>query len=504
MTPTAVRSPGRFSVRGRSLRYQIVVLLLALLLVSFLAVAAATALALRGFLIQRLDQQLVAAGDRFSVSLEHPDDHDADNSAQFATVAGQAAGTLGARVLRGTVTAVEVVAHDDDDQAAVSGKDKAVLAALRPSSHPRTVHLPDLGEYRVTVLAGDDGDVLITGLPEHPVDDTIARLLLIEASVFAIALLVTGSVGALSVRLSLRPLHRVASTARQVSSLALSAGTVSLPERVPVPAPQTEAGQVADAFNHMLEHVEAALHDRNASEDRLRHFIADASHELRTPITVVRSYVEYAQRVGGELPEPVHEALARIGSESDRMGHLVEDLLLLARLDSGRPLVHEPVDVTHLVLDAVSDARVTAGDYVWRLELPEQELLVEGDSRSLHQVLANLLGNARSHTPPGTTITTAVTAEDEADRVVITVSDDGPGIPDDTLPRVFDRFVRADTARAHGDGSGLGLSIVAAIVAAHHGTAAAASIPGRTTFTITLPRSESTHSAPLDDGTSLP
>jgi two-component system OmpR family sensor kinase len=491
------RGPRWFSFRGRSLRTQIVVVLLTLLLVSFLAVAGATALALRGFLIQRLDQQLVAAGDRFSLSLEHPDDHDADNSDQFGTVEGQAAGTLGARVLKGTVTAVEVVAHDADDHSTVSAQDKAELATLKPSAHPRTLHLPDLGEYRITVLAGDDGDVLITGLPEHPVDDTIARLLLIEASVFAIALLVTGTVGALSVRLSLRPLHRVAATARQVSSLPLSAGTVSLPARVQIVAPHTEAGQVADAFNHMLEHVEAALHDRNASEDRLRHFIADASHELRTPITVVRSYAEYAQRVGGNLPEPVEEALTRISAESDRMGHLVEDLLLLARLDSGRPLVHEPVDLTRLVLDAVSDARVTGSDYIWQLELPEEELLVEGDSRSLHQVLANLLGNARTHTPTGTTITTTVSAAGAPSRVVITISDDGPGIAAEMVPRVFDRFVRADAARAHTDGSGLGLSIVAAIVSAHHGNVRVTSSPGDTTFTIDLPRSGTQPEHPL-------
>lgn len=478
-----------FSFRGRTLRVQIVAIILALLLVSFSAVAGATALALRGFLIKRLDQQLVAAGDRFSVSLEHASDHDADNIHQFATVEGQAAGTLGARVLKGTVTAVEVVAHDADDHTTVSARDKAQLATFEPTADPRTVHLSDLGEYRITVVAGDDGDVLITGLPEHPVGDTIARLLLIQASVFAIALLVTTSVGALIVRLSLRPLHRVAATARQVSRLPLSAGTVSLPERVQVLAPRTEAGQVAGAFNHMLEHVEAALHDRKASEDRLRHFIADASHELRTPITVVRSYAEYAQRVGSELPGQVQEALTRISAESDRMGHLVEDLLLLARLDSGRQLVHEPVDMTHLVLDAVNDARVTGTDYAWQLELPEDEMLVEGDSRSLHQVLANLLGNARSHTPPGTTITTAVSAAGDPARAVITISDDGPGIAAEMLPRVFDRFVRADTARAHTDGSGLGLSIVAAIVAAHHGCVHATSNPGHTSFTIELPRS---------------
>jgi two-component system OmpR family sensor kinase len=480
------------SLRGRSLRVQIVALLLGLLIVSSIAVAGATAIELRGFLIQRLDQQLVAAGDRFSNTLEHPDDHDADNTDEIGIVQGQAAGTLGARVLDGKVTA-EVVPHDADDakHTSLPAQDLAVLARLTVSDHPRTIDLPHLGQYRITVLPGDDGDVLIAGLPEHPVEDTIARLLLIEASVFALAIVVTGSIGAVSVRLSLRPLNRVAATARAVSDLPLSTGTVSLPARVVVAAPNTEAGQVAEAFNHMLEHVEDALHERHASQDRLRRFIADASHELRTPVAVVRSHAEYAQRAGGpDLPAPVLEALTRIAGESDRMGHLVEDLLLLARLDSGRELEQIDVDLTRIVLDAVSDARVTSLDHHWRLELPEDEVHVLGDPRALHQVLANLLANARTHTPPATTIKTSLSLEDPA-HVLITVSDDGPGIAADMLPRIFDRFVRADSARSAAEGSGLGLSIVAAIVDAHEGTIRAESRPGATTFAITVPKWES-------------
>jgi two-component system OmpR family sensor kinase len=464
-----------------------VALLLTLLVVSSVAVAGVTAFALRGFLIQRLDQQLSAAGDRFSVGLEHPDDHDADNDQEFGTVQGQAAGTLGARVLNGKVTAAEVVPHDADDTTGptVTAQARALLARLAPTRTAHTIHLPDLGDYRITVMAGDDGDILITGLPEHPVDDTVARLLVIEASVFAVALIVTGSIGAASVRLSLRPLNRVAATAREVSSLPLSTGTVSLPDRVAVSATKTEAGQVAEAFNHMLEHVESALHDRHASEDRLRHFIADASHELRTPVAVIRSHAEYAQRVGGEdLPSPVTDALSRISSESDRMGHLVDDLLLLARLDSGRELEQSEVDLTRIVLDAVSDARVTGAEHRWRLDLPESELHVTGDPRALHQVVANLLTNARTHTPAGTTIMTRLIAPD-SDHLSITVTDDGPGIPAAILPRIFDRFVRADDARSGPDGSGLGL----AIVAAHDGTLTAESRPGNTTFSVTLPAS---------------
>jgi two-component system, OmpR family, sensor kinase len=476
------------SLRGRSLRFQIVALLLALLVVSYVAVAGVTALALRGFLLQRLDQQLTTAGDRYSLTLEHPD-HDADNAGQFGNVQGQAAGTLGARVLKGKVTSAEIVPHDAQDTTGppVTKPALTVLAGLKPTGKPRTIELPNLGEYRISVVAGNDGDLLITGLPEHPVEDTVGRLFLIEASVFAVALAVTGSIGAASVRLSLRPLNRVAATAHEVSSLPLSTGTVSLPERVAVVAPKTEAGQVADAFNHMLEHVESALHDRHASEDRLRRFIADASHELRTPVAVIRSHAEYAQRVGGaHIGAPVADALSRITAESDRMGHLVQDLLLLARLDSGRELERLEVDLTRIVLDAVSDAQVTGSEHVWQLDLPDHELHVTGDPRALHQVLANLLTNARAHTPAGTTIRAALHNPDPRD-AVITITDNGPGIPDDVAPRIFDRFVRAENVRSGSEGSGLGLAIVAAIVSAHDGSLHVDSRPGSTTFTVILP-----------------
>jgi two-component system, OmpR family, sensor kinase len=486
-------------LRGRSLRFQIVVVLVVLLTVSFAIVALVTAIALRTFLIQRLDQQLAAAGTRFSVSLEHPadNDHDADNADQLSATQGQAAGTLGARVLNGQVTAIAVIAHGDDDDQALSARDRQVVAALRPNNGARTISLPNLGEYRVLVTAGDDGDVLVTGLPEHPVDDTITRLLLIELAVFAAALLLTGVAASLSVRWSLRPLHRVASTALEVSNLPLSTGTVTLPQRVAIDTPQTEAGQVADAFNHMLEHVESALHDRNASEANLRHFVADASHELRTPVAVVRSHAEYAQRVGGELPAPVTEALLRIATEAERMGHLVDDLLLLARLDAGRPLEQGQVDLTRLVLEAVSDARMISGDHVWQLDLPDHEVSVDGDTHALQQVIANLLANARTHTPPGTTVTSTL-RQATSGEVVIIVHDDGPGIPPDIRPRIFSRFVRAELSRARPDGTGLGLAIVAAIVTAHGGTVDVDSEPGATTFTVRLRVEQGPQRADID------
>lgn len=458
-----------------------VAVLLALLLATCAVVAVVSAFALRRFLVDQLDQQLRAAAQRYSLSLEHPSDHDADNG-QFESVVGQPARTLGARVANGRVTAIGIVGG----HAKIEDGDRAALAQLRPGG-PRTVHLPHVGEYRVLVTSGRDNDLLITGLPEHSVDETINHLAVIEAIVFGIAVILAGAAGAFCVRLSLRPLRRVASTALRVSELPLANGEVSLSERVPNFGPGTEVGQVADAFNHMLQHVEAALSARQASGDRLRHFVADASHELRTPVAVIGSHAEYALHTSPDLPAQAQQALGRIRAESGRMGHLVEDLLLLARLDAGRPLAHDEVDLTRLVVDAVSDARVTAADHHWQLDLPASPVTIRGDQHTLHQALSNLLVNARTHTPAGSTVVVTVAAATDG-TVTMQVSDDGPGIPPSVQPHVFERFVRTDNARSHVSGNaGLGLSIVAAIVRAHGGRVDVASQPGRTEFAIRFP-----------------
>jgi two-component system OmpR family sensor kinase len=464
-----------------TLRSKLVLVLLALLSLGSLLVAAGTSFALRDFLIKRLDQQLAAAGNRYSVSLEHPSDGDADDAA-FGGVTGQATGTLGARVAGGRVTAAEIVGRKDDPTAAA----KTVLARLHPSRAAHTIELPGVGTYRVLVSSGNDGDTLITGLPEETVDDTIRRLLVIELVGFLVVLAVIGVSTAVSVRLTLRPLNRVADTALRVSDLPLSTGIVSLPERAPGADPRTEVGKVSEAFNHMLEHVESALHQRQESEDRLRRFIADASHELRTPVAIVRSHAEYAQRTNDQLPAAAQESLTRIAAESERMGHLVEDLLLLARLDSGRPLATDPVDLTRIVIDCVSDARITGPDHRWQLDLPDEPVSVRGDAGALHQLLANLLTNARIHTPPGTTVDTELSVS--SDVTALTISDDGPGMPAGLLPTVFERFVRGDEVREQTTGSsGLGLAIVQAIVQAHHGELALHSDSQGTRIEIKLP-----------------
>ena len=241
--------------------------------------------------------------------------------------------------------------------------------------------------------------IVVTGLPLSTVSHTLHQVAAAELAVFLAALLITGVIGTAWVRVSLRPLRRVAATATRVTQLPLSSGEVSLPERVPDANPGTEVGQVGAAFNRMLGHVESALARREASESRLRSFAADASHELRTPLAAIRGYAELARRHPGQLPDDVAHALSRVESESARMSELVDELLLLARLDAGRPLASEPVDMTRLVIDATSDARVAAADHRWQLELPDEPVVVSGDEQRLHQVLANLLSNAARHTP---------------------------------------------------------------------------------------------------------
>ena len=470
-------------LQRRSLRWRLVAMLVGLLLVSCLIVGGVTTVALQRFLTQRLDQQVAAAAERYSVALGGGDE-DADEQL-FASAAGQPTGTFGARVLAGHVTAVGVVTGRNV-ALRPSAADQAALAALHPADTPRTLTLSSLGgEYRVLATVLGDGDLLVTGLPEGSIDDTIARLVVIEALVFAAALLVTGTLSAVGVRLALRPLNRVATTARRVAGLALATGEVALTERVP-PAPvSTEVGKVAEAFNLMLHHVEESLTQRQASEDRLRTFVADASHELRTPITVIRSHTEYIQRLPGELPDDVDQALQRVAAEAERSGRLVDDLLLLARLDSGRPLHDAAVDLTRVVMDAVNDAHRVDPERRWRLDLAEVPVVVRGDVHRLHQAVANLLANASLHTPAGTTVTAHLRRPSGSDLATVVVADDGPGIPEMVQPHVFDRFAQGNPGSAHD--SGLGLSIVEAIARAHHGSVSVRSSPDGTEFTLTVP-----------------
>ena len=499
---------------GRTLRTRLIAGVLVLLAVSCIGIGITTSITLRGFLVERLDQNLVSAGSRLDVSLEHSGGpggsgipggsggpQQPSSTGGDPGVEGQAVGTLAVRIVSGSV-AQAVVVNDNSGQVSLSNvaltaSDRTRLLHLTTDGQPTSADISALGDYRLRATRSQDGDIHITGLPMGDVESTVYRLEATELVVFAAALLLTGLAGAGWVRLSLRPLHRVTITAKEVSSLSLGTGAVDLPHRVPETDPRTEVGQLGSAFNQMLGHVETALDQREASEARLRRFVADASHELRTPLAGIRGYAELARRSSEPVPGEVRHALDRVESEAMRMGRLVDDLLLLARLDAGRPLEQEQVDLSRLVVEVTSDARAAGPDHRWSLELPDEPLVVRGDEHRLHQVVANLLSNARTHTPAGTSVVVRLTADQRGDhqgehesvhQVLLSVSDNGPGVPTALQDNVFERFVRADDSRSRALGStGLGLSIAHAVVKAHGGSLTLVSDHGGAEFRLALP-----------------
>jgi two-component system OmpR family sensor kinase len=369
----------------------------------------------------------------------------------------------------------------------LSGAQTTALASVPRDDKLHTVTLPGLGEYRVKYVTGGRGTFYVA-LPTRSVTNTVNTLVIVEVSVTAAGLVAAGIAGSVLVGIALRPLRKVAVTATRVSELPLHSGEVTLDERVPENEtdPHTEVGQVGAALNRMLDHVHGALHARQQSETRVRQFVADASHELRTPLASIRGYAELTRRGREETGPDTRHALQRIESEAGRMTLLVEDLLLLARLDAGRPLRFERTDLVPLVVDTISDARAAGRDHNWRLELPDEPALVSADAARLQQVLVNLLANARTHTPPGTTVVARV--QRRGPWLCVDVQDDGQGIPPDLLPHVFERFARGDSARSRATGStGLGLAIVQAVATAHGGAVTVDSAPGRTVFTLHLP-----------------
>ncbi|UDY22354.1 sensor histidine kinase [Nocardioides sp. Kera G14] len=482
--------------RGRrhSLRLRLVIVLVTLLAVVSALVGLITVVALRGFLVGRLDASLTAAGQRSSqAGTLTSDDDDPTNAGgnHFLLAPGQASGTLGARVVSGKLTQVGVL-KDDGSIQNISIESVSVLLHVAVDERPHTINVGSLGDFRVLAARSPDGDVLITGLPLDDVDRVVLRLIALEVAVAAGAILAASIVGAIIVRRTLRPLQRVAGTAERVSTLPLSQGEVALTERIERRDvdDRTEVGQVAGSVNRLLDHVTGALTARHESETKVRRFVADASHELRTPLAAIRGYAELTRRIRHDAPPQITYAMERVESEAARMTTMVEDLLLLARLDTDPVLASEPVDLTHLLLDVVSDATASGPDHNWRTRFPEAPVHVRGDAASLHQVLANLLANARVHTPPGTTITASLSATNST-TAVITVVDDGPGIPEDLVATVFERFARGESSRSRASGStGLGLAIVRAIVEAHHGTVEVTTRPGQTSFVVRLPAIE--------------
>ena len=322
----------------------------------------------------------------------------------------------------------------------------------------------------------------MVGLPTSDVDDTLLWVLVMFCVVGVIALIAATTAGILVIRRQLAPLSRVSAAARQVADLELDRGEVRLPTpivRVDPASAHTEIGQLGSALNRMLDRIAGALSARHASEMRVRQFVADASHELRTPLAAIRGYTELAQRKQDDLPDDVAHAMNRVESETERMTQLVEDMLLLARLDTGRPLEREQVDLTRLVVDAASDAHIAGPDHEWSLDLPDEPVVVTGrrgppasGARESVRQCADAYAR-RAHRSPRRWLSID-------DNAVLTVTDDGPGIPVWLQPEIFERFARGDSSRSRRGGStGLGLAIVAAVVRAHHGSIDVHSAPGQ-------------------------
>jgi two-component system OmpR family sensor kinase len=497
------------TVRPRAtwtLRRRVVVTVLALLLGTAAMLAVTSSFALRRALVHQLDEQLLAASARSErhgrEDHEPPDPPGEAEPPPLLSRPGQRTGTV-AMTLDADGSLEQAGFLDDAaEPRPLDGEQVAVLRAVPADGRARTVAVPGLGDVRVVAHEIGGGEVLLTGLPLADVEATQAGFLAIEVVVVGVALVAAGLVAAVVVRRSLRPLDRMAATATRVAELPLHRGEVSIRERLSGPDadPRTEVGQVGAALNRMLGHVEAALAARHASETQVRQFVADASHELRTPLASIRGYAELVRRSPEGTPDATLRAVARVESEALRMSTLVDDLLLLARLDAGRPLAREEVDVAALAVDALADAHAAGPDHRWRLDVPEEGAVVVGDGPRLHQVLANLLSNARTHTPAGTTVQVlgrpepawrdlpGTPAQTPVPGVLLEVHDDGPGVPAELVPVLFRRFTRGDAARSRSAGStGLGLAIADAIVAAHHGTLTVRSEAGSTTFAVWLP-----------------
>jgi len=486
------------------LRRRLVLGLLTVLSGTLIVVAVATFLGVRHVTLDQLDQSLMA-GKKNVISAPGSPDGDRDTRGRSLNDVYSPWTAGGALIYKlypnGTASPLVSAASTPY---VVSATDTAALASVPtdPGAGPVTISLA-LGDSRavavpgiiVTSPTGTETYTVVAIIPMSRATTVASYLLLFEIIAMGIALLFAGLVATWFIRRSLRPLSDVAATAKAVAQLPLEHGDVTIPARVSNPVPTTEVGQVGLAVNAMLDHVESSLQTRADTEDRLRRFVSDAGHELRTPLAAVRGYAELMRRGAGTDPEQSRHAAERIEAAGSRMGMLVEDLLLLASLDEQRPLARDVVDLRALVDEAVAEAATAGPDHEWGVDdswdadgtglgddtaagaddhQPPQDERVEpitivGDAVRLHQAVGNLLANARAHTPAGTAVTVRLSQDDSS--AYIEVVDDGPGFPDSLLPRVTERFARGDASRSRATGgSGLGLAIVRAIAESHGGS----------------------------------
>ena len=476
-----VRTPlSLWSLRNR--------LILASVFLASCAIAAsdfAANTALRSYLISQVDNQLINIStgslerlDRAGIA---PQTEFEENRSPFRIL----------QPLRGVPTSTSLTLLDMDGKLVgqiggeLAGKAFAVTGmkvsqVAKYKNQPFTIDgengKPDIRALALVLPTGMGSVIVANSLEE--VDKTLGQLRFLFFILGLIAILVTALVSRWIVAIGLKPLEKVEETAE-----AIAAGNFSA--RLPAAKPDTEVGRLTTALNTMLGRIEQSFAVKVESENKLRRFVADASHELRTPLTAIRGFAELHRQGAVVGEEKTKELINRIEGESIRMSSLVEDLLLLARLDQSRQLDLEPVDLNTLITEVVASAKAAGPNHPIKLSLPQEEIFVLGDSRRIHQVVANLLANARTHTPAGTNIT--VSAIQELTQTIIEVSDDGPGLAKADQERIFERFYRADPARVRssGEGSGLGLSIVDAVMQAHGGYVSVRSELGKgATFTL--------------------
>lgn len=459
-----VRTPlSLWSLRNRLILAAMVLTSLAIVASDFAANAA-----LKNYLVSQVDKQLIDISSTSLTRLDRagiaPSEVEEDSS-PFKVLAP----------LRGVPTAVSVTLLDIDGKLigqvggelggqnfAVTGMQSNEVAKYK--NKPFTIKgiddEPDIRALAQLLPTGMGTVIVANSLAE--VDKTLSRLRFLFLILGLIALLAIALSARWIIAIGLRPLEKVEDTAEAIAAGDLSA-------RLPAAKPNTEVGRLTTSLNTMLGRIEESFAVRMASENKLRRFVADASHELRTPLTAIRGFAELHRQGAVVGEDKTKDLITRIEKESIRMSTLVEDLLLLARLDQSREMAQDPVDLNTLLTEAVASAKAAGPNHPIELSLPSAEVFVLGDSQRIHQVVANLLANARTHTPDSSLI--KVSLEQGVAETIISVSDNGPGLSESDQERIFERFFRADPSRARtsGEGSGLGLSIVDAVMKAHGG-----------------------------------
>ncbi|HEV2140618.1 MAG TPA: ATP-binding protein [Candidatus Dormibacteraeota bacterium] len=462
----------------QSLRGRLLLGVISLVVIGLLISDVVTYLSLQSFLLHRTDDQLLGGHNTAISALGGPLE---GSGPQLS--GGLPEGTIVERVAAdGTIVLEKQLQFGQS-----AAKSDAVLPHSLPKAsetNPAITTLPGTGgvsQYRAAIWQEDlfRGDTVVLAIPLTDVQSTLDHLLQLEALISLGVVAATAIIALLIVRIGLRPLEKMGAVAQDIA-----AGDLS--RRVEPATGKTEIGRLGLALNGMLSQIESAFAERTASNARLRRFVADASHELRTPLTSIRGYSEMLRRGAAESPADADLARRRIEEESIRMTGLVDDMLVLARLDQGRPLEQEPVDLQAIATDAVADARAVAPQREIKLVSPGS-VVVNGDDTRLRQVLGNLVRNALVHTPPQTPIDINLSTSDSIAR--LSVADHGPGLPAEDVDRIFEPFYRADPSRSRDSGgAGLGLSIVSAVVTAHGGRVSVHQTEGGgATFDVELP-----------------